>query len=68
MVGHCTLLLAYAMSGPVPVRSEEMVISCCLELLDVVFWVKWVGNDRGRQLVPNLTDHSAHACSICPVI
>ena len=33
-----------------PVRSEEMVISCCLELLDVL-WVKWVGNDRGRQLV-----------------
>ena len=50
-----TLLLAYAMSGPVPVRSEEMVISCCLVLLDVL-WVKWVGNDRGRQLVPNWDD------------
>ena len=38
-----------------PVRSGEMVISCCLELLDV-FWVKWVGNDGGRQLVPNGDD------------
>ena len=37
------------------VRSEEMVISCCLELLDVL-WVKWVGNKRGRQLVPNWDD------------
>ena len=39
------------MSGPVPVRSEEMVISFCLELLDVL-WLKRVGNDRGRKFVP----------------
>ena len=38
-----------------PVRSEEIVISCCLELLDVL-WVEMGGNDRGRQLFPNWDD------------